>query len=289
MRFTAYRCPKTPEVWNALVKTYGANDVPASSLLERKSVAIVGGLEYGSDSLLRDARTTGHPYVFVDAGYLHSKVEQKRIRFRMVPNGFTHYWVNPNRANDRARAEVMGLTPQPWKQGGRDILVCTSASKHHWFFGLESWVSETIAALKKVTDRPIILRRHEDAASGGALPLHAALRTAHAVVTHTSTVAIEAVLLGAPVFVAPENAAAPVGNTDLAQIEAPKRPDRDAWANSLAWGQFETGEIFSGLARSIVKEWEWCRPDPVSKDWLKGVPGFRDTAMRPCAHDWLKV
>lgn len=283
MNFTAYRCPKTPEIWNALAKTYGARDVPASAILDRNSVAIIGGLEYGSDSLLRDARTTGHPYLFVDAGYLKSKVEQKRIRFRLVPNGFLHYWVNPNRTEDGARAQGMGLVPQPWKKGGREILVCTSASKHGWFFGLEKWVDETVAALRKRTDRPIVVRTHEDAASGKAMPLAAALEGAHALVTHTSTVAVESVLSGVPVFVAPESQCQAVGNLDLDQIETPKRPDREAWANSLAWGQFEAGEIFSGLARSIVKEWEWARPN------LAGAQAFRDVPLRSCPHDWLKV
>jgi hypothetical protein len=70
--------------------------------------------------------------------------------------------------------------------------------------------------------------------------------------------ATESVLNGVPVFVtAPCNAALPVANTDLTQIETPWLPSEDAvqaWANHLAYGQFHIKELMSGEAAHILQQ-----------------------------------
>ena len=79
---------------------------------------------------------------------------------------------------------------------------------------------------------------------------------AHALVTHSSNVAIEAACLGTPVFVAPTSAAAPVGRVDLADIEMPIYPDREPWLAHLAYNQFSFEEIRSGEAWRMLLELE---------------------------------
>jgi hypothetical protein len=89
-----------------------------------------------------------------------------------------------------------------------------------------------------------------------ALPLEEALQGAHALVTHSSNVAIEAACLGTPVFVDPASAAAPVGLTDLGQIESPVYPDREPWLSHLAYNQFTFEEIGDGRAWRMLMELE---------------------------------
>jgi hypothetical protein len=69
-------------------------------------------------------------------------------------------------------------------------------------------------------------------------------------------VAIEAVCLGTPVFVASTSAAAPVGRTDLSEIEEPAYPDRDAWLAHLAYSQYSFEEIQDGRAWKMLLELE---------------------------------
>lgn len=273
--YTAYTCPKTPEIWRALTSSFGARAAPASSFLDRETAAIVGGLEYGSDTLLREIRTTGHPYLFVDGGYLKARRDGERVYYRIVPNAYLQHWLNAERAADSRRLGDLGVSISDWKSAGGPILVCISAAKHHWFFGLENWLSWTITELKLLTDRPIVVRSYEAAQAGQQPPLAEALRDAWAVVTHTSTAAVEAALAGVPVFVAPENPAAPVGNSDLAMIETPLRPERAGWAASLAWGQFTLEEIANGTARAVTRETEACRPFLPSN-----TPGWRESRLR---------
>lgn len=77
-------------------------------------------------------------------------------------------------------------------------------------------------------------------------PLHADLDGAHALVTHGSIAAVEAVVLGCPVFVHPDSAAALVGRTDLKMIERPAMPERQSWLNALAYCQFNERELIDG-------------------------------------------
>jgi hypothetical protein len=78
------------------------------------------------------------------------------------------------------------------------------------------------------------------------------LHTAHALVTYNSNAAVDAVLEGVPVFTTELSAAAPVGLTDLAQIEHPVRPDRRAWCHHLAYGQFSQAELKDGTAAELA-------------------------------------
>ena len=88
------------------------------------------------------------------------------------------------------------------------------------------------------------------------MPLDVALQSAHALVTHSSNVAIEAACLGTPIFVDPASAAAPIGLTDLSMIETPVYPDRQAWLSHLAYSQFSMDEIRDGSAWRLLREQE---------------------------------
>jgi hypothetical protein len=84
-------------------------------------------------------------------------------------------------------------------------------------------------------------------------PLADDLRNCWALVTHSSNVAVDAVLMGIPVFVAPTCPAAPVGNLDLAKLETPDMPDRARWFDSLMAQQFTVDEMRSGLAKEYLQ------------------------------------
>ena len=65
-------------------------------------------------------------------------------------------------------------------------------------------------------------------------------------------------MAGIPAFVtAPCNAARPVANLDLAQIDRPWYPDPDlvyAWVCHLAYGQFHNDEMSDGTALRILDQ-----------------------------------
>jgi len=68
----------------------------------------------------------------------------------------------------------------------------------------------------------------------------------HAVVTHHSNIAIDALVNGVPAFCW-SGAATCMSLQDLAQIEKPLRPPaREQWLANIAWCQWTVGEMASG-------------------------------------------
>ena len=242
---TAYVCPKTPHVWNALVQGAKAKRVAVETkTFDHSDIGIIGGLQFGADEILRQAMQGGK-YVFVDRAYLDGG--HHRGRYRIVPNAYLQNWVWSDVPADRW--ERLRLKFRPWVRGGNHILVCPSSVPCEDFLGAGDWEERTIALLKKHTDRPIKIRlKWSDVA------LEQDLFGAHAVVCFASTVACEAVLQGYPVFCDPVNAAAPIAETDFSLIESPRYPERDQWAFSLSYGQWAVDEMAQGKAWDFLAE-----------------------------------
>jgi hypothetical protein len=123
--------------------------------------------------------------------------------------------------DDRWRALRTPLAA--WNGGGSHIVLAEPSATYQRFHGIEGWTERTLAQLKTVTDRPIVIRDKEQQRFGRKL--HEDLAGAHALVTHGSNAAVEAAIMGCPVFVHPDSAAALVGLTDLGWIETPIYPD----------------------------------------------------------------
>src|SRR5205814_414765 len=105
----------------------------------------------------------------------------------------------------------------------------------------------TLEAIRAVTPRPVVTRDKEDKRS-----LQEDLEGAHCLVAHGSVAAVEAAILGCPVFVDRTSAAALVGRTDL-EIESPVYPDRTAWLHSLAYCQFNERELVDGTLWRLMQ------------------------------------
>jgi hypothetical protein len=204
--------------------------------------------------LISKWQAAGRQWIYWDRGYA------RRIFATDLPpgeNGGMYRWhvnafqlqVVRELPDDRWRA--LKTDVWPWSMGGRHIVVADPSPTYQRFHGIEDWLKRTVAALKGLTDRPLVIRDKEMQRFGRKL--HEDLRGAHALVTHGSNAAVEAVIMGCPVFVDRESAAALVGKTDLACIEQPIFPDREAWCNSLAYSQFNENELVNGtLWRLIV-------------------------------------
>ena len=96
---------------------------------------------------------------------------------------------------------------QPWKPGGDKIVIAHTLPDYWNLRSLpEDWSFQLAEQLKQWTDRPIVVRDKES-----KVPLYRELEGAHALVTHGSIAAVEAAIMGVPVFVDPSSAAALVG------------------------------------------------------------------------------
>lgn len=233
----------------AIAEGFGARCVPAESG-ERVpgAVHIVGGLQHGSDRIMREVLGSGEQYLFVDRAYFGGGPGTDRLRITW--NGYQQSLVCV-RPDDRLQA--LGVELKPWRERGEHILLVPPGDAICELFGLGDWLGITLQRLQKVTQRPVMVSR-----KGDPRPLAERLTNCHCVVTYTSNVAVDGILAGVPAIVSTRSAAWPVAGSlsQLEQlIEAPPMPSmefRRQWAASLAYGQFTLDEIRSGYARQVV-------------------------------------
>ena len=201
----------------------------------------------------------GRNFIFWDRGYLRRVFATWMPTGHElgVPGGYYRWTLNDYQMqvinavpDDRLKAlklhEVntsVGVSqayPWPW-HWGKHILVADTGFDYWDVFADRNWVSRTVTELRKYTTREIIVRDKES-----RVPLDDQLREAHALVTHGSIAAVEAVMMGCPVFVDPMSAAALVGETDFSKIESPLYPDRTQWVHALAYQQWNEKELVDG-------------------------------------------
>ena len=198
--------------------------------------------------MIADWRKRKRTFIYWDRGYLMrwfatclpqpGSMEQSYYRWHVNAYQMKAIRDVPDDRWKRLKTEV-----QPWKKGGRHIVIAAPTATYSKLHGCENWIAETVTALAKVTDRQLVIRDKEQYRRR---PIQKDLDGAHALVTHGSNAGNEAVILGCPVFVHKSCAAALVGKTDLNEIEKPVYPDRQPWLNSLAYSQFDERELVDG-------------------------------------------
>lgn len=216
---------------------------------ELQDIPVVWGVLRQSDRILAQAKRQGLYFFYIDHAYFnrgHGKT------YRITRNA---YEAGPVRECSGDRLSELDVDVRPWRKAGREIIVCPPTDYFMHAHGCPDWLDETLSGLRRLTDRPITVRMKPQPGEQ-AVPLPEALKKAHALVTHSSNVAIEAACLGTPVFVDGASAAAPVGLTDLSQIESPAYPDRDPWLAHLAYNQFSFEEIGDGRAWTMLLDLE---------------------------------
>jgi hypothetical protein len=212
-------------------------------------IPVVWGVLRESDRILAQAKAQQLYFFYIDHAYFNRGHGRS---YRITRNG---YEAGAIRRCPSDRLQALEVAVAPWRKGGREIIVCPPTEYFMRAHGCQDWLETTLQTLRRLTERPIVVRE-KPKTGGEVVPLPKALETAHALVTHSSNVAIEAACLGTPVFVSSASAAAPIGRTDLADIEAPVYPEREAWLAHLAYNQFSIDEIRDGSAWRMLLEIE---------------------------------
>ncbi len=251
-----------------------AGDAPRlrASVAYRKPeapVAVFYGLTPPLAAALRDYPAAGETAVYVDLGYWGRKDGGRFAGFHKLSVNSRHptaYF--QQRPHTDSRAMVFNLKAQAWRRAGEHILLVGMGPKGAAAEGYKplGWEAQALAHLRQHTTRPVIYRPKPnwerppplDGArqSRPGMSLLHDLTGCHAVVTHHSNAAIEAIAAGVPAFVV-EGAAMPMALSDLAAIDTPAMPAtaaRRQWLHDLAWTQFSIAEIARGVAWRHLKD-----------------------------------
>jgi hypothetical protein len=128
-----------------------------------------------------------------------------------------------------------------------------------WAIDQDQWIQETVAKIKRYTDRPIEIRMKRDRNERMAENTmeEALADDVHCLVTYNSVAACEAVMLGKPAITLGPNAACQVSSHSLSEIENPRIPsydEREAWLRHLSYSQFTFDEMSDGTAWKILND-----------------------------------
>ncbi len=245
---------KSRRLVGALVQGAGGELADARGGLrgERHAAAFYG--TQGIEELFREARALpgrglGH-WLYIDNSFFDvSREAFFRVGVDMLQG--------PLGAPDYARLDALGVAIQPWRKGGRHILLCPQSDyfMREVLGRSEPWAARVMRELAKYTDRTIVVRAWSQDKVALSRTLGEDLEDCWALVTDSSAAAIGALLAGVPVFITGESPALLMGLAQLSEIERPRRPDgRELWAARLAASQWTLEEMREGKTwRELVE------------------------------------
>ena len=205
----------------------------------------------------------GRPVIVLEVGQL-----MRGVTWKMGINGVNAraQW---GEGTESQRANKLSMRLRPWHQGDHILIAMQRSDSEQWA-GLpaaEQWLEHAVNRILEHTDRPIVVRPHprqrlkpipgvkiqQPQALRGTydeFDFRSSLGRAWAVVNENSGPGSQAVIDGVPAFVGADSMALPVANTDFAQIENPRMPERSAWLEQLCHTEWTLGEIAAGLPLS---------------------------------------
>lgn len=234
--------------WHAATGVHGALLVGASSLAP--GPAVFYGVTPETLPLYRQCIAEQREHYYIDNGYFNSRYEGGTY-YRVTRNAPQHDGVG---VSDGVRWRALGLSVAPWKSPsgeGLNVLLVLQSPYWHERHGesASAFVYRLRDEIGRYTWRDVIVR-----SKSCGTPLEAQLLDAAVVVTHSSNVAVKALLAGIPVVTmgpcAASTLATPLHNIMVPHM--PADPTRLRWAEVLADNQWTLDEIERGdCARAL--------------------------------------
>ena len=283
--------PEKPEVLSRFVSgvaQFGDAGVlhPGTNLIPC-DVAFIQGWshEHGKSSphlRLREAvrdyqKQNNNRLLIVDSNLFNYTGKNFYLRYSfdgVFPTTGNYFWDDPDPARWQQISRDTGISLKPWRSHGNHILICTQRNGGWSMKGMTvlDWLNQTVAEIRKYTNRPIIVRPHPGdkrareylnvKSSHWTLSttaeLTADLANAWATVTYNSSPGIASSIEGIPAFITdptPQTSQAfAVANTDLSKIETPSMFDRQLWIEKIAMCHWNYNELSNGAAWRHMKQ-----------------------------------
>lgn len=194
----------------------------------------------GYEQVAQTYEQRGCKVIIAENGYLPGPSGEKSYALALYRhNGCGHWHVGPE---PRRTFDV-----QPWRKDGDFLLLLPQRGIGSRNVAMPvGWLKDALHALKRVTDRPIRIRKHPGGAKSDPVPDMAG---AWACVTWGSGAAIKAIVAGVPVFYGLKNwIGGPAAKMGFDDIEVPYLGDRSEMLHRLSWAQWSAAEIESGEA-----------------------------------------
>lgn len=237
------RIDKTTPIMNAMAQGFNGKTCLGEPPDDGEMFVVWGQL-WTALKVIPQAIKQGRPFLHIDNGYVQPARGTLIGYYRITYNG-----MSPVLLTDAPSTRVQ-VQMTPWRKSGKHVLLALPGEEFGQAMGMEmrTWIASIQNRVRAHTERSLVVRPRK-----ANTPVSGDLRQCWALVTHSSNVAVDAVLSGVPVFVEHTNPAAPVGKLDL-NIEQPEMPERSNWFNSLMAQQYTVDEMRSGFAADLVRE-----------------------------------
>ena len=193
----------------------------------------------------------------------------------VFPTTGNYMWDNPDPQRWQQISRDLGIYLKDWRTTGNHILICTQRNGGWSMKGLSvpDWLNNTVAEIRKYSDRPIIVRGHPgDKKAKDYLKSKPGkyvvstnpsilddLKNAWATITYNSSPGVASSIEGIPAFITDPDPrisqAYDVGNYDLSKIESPELKERQAWVERLAMCHWHFGELENGSAWRHIRNY----------------------------------
>ena len=231
------------------------------------------GRMIGYKRIWDECQLKNKPVVVLEVGGI-----KRNETFKVGINGVNREADFANQLVDDKRWKKLNIELKPWQSTGNTIIICGQHHRSHQWRNNPSmnlWFEQQINEIRKYTNRPILVRPHprnpvgldikkwknvsykppqRDYNTIDDTDFKETLKHAWAVINYSSNPAIIAVFNGIPVFVSEQSLCYDVGNISLNKINNPVMPDRNNWANKLAYTEWTTEEIKQGLPWARIKK-----------------------------------
>jgi len=204
-------------------------------------------------------------------------IDANCFKFKDLDSKYLRYSINgvdydaseyANKNSDTSRWNILssdiGLEMKEWKRDGEHILFLVQRDGG-WSMKGQSpveWARQKIEAVRKVSNRPIVLRPHPGKiadlrpllrpgitiSDSTKIPIEHDLRRAKAAFVFNSSSGVASILEGVPLWVDDSSSVCwDVANYNIGDIEHSKQPDRNQWINDLAACHWTDEESRQGL------------------------------------------
>ena len=207
--------------------------------------AAMYGILRGTAEIIRQCEWVNRDYYYIDHGYIGAG--HYKGHYRVTKNARQAHSLNLTEVPED-RLKKLGVELRPWRRHGDHILVIplTGAIADYYGIDPDKWLQSTVSEITTATDRPVQTKIK------GQGNLEKALKNCWCVVTHSSNVAVDAILNGVPAITLGESICENV-SWGFEDIEQPVWPEREWWLRAVAYNQWTLDEMRSGECWRHVK------------------------------------
>jgi hypothetical protein len=263
MRFRLYReygALNSPPVFDAFEK--GLRSLGHEIVTRNEDVAVIWSVLWqGRMARNQQVYQSGKPIVIIEVGNLH-RGKTWRISLNHI-NGLGEFG---NQSElDLERPNKLKVSLQPVQESRQDNILIAGQHKasQQWIDqpAMTKWVEESVANIRKYSDRNIVFRPHPRSVitvniPGVIVELPKQIPNSyddfdinynyHCVVNHNSGPAVQAAIAGVPIICDSSSLAYPVSDK-FENIENIALPDRQEWFLKLCHTEWTVEEIAQGI------------------------------------------